>query len=109
MKKLLMSLALLASLSAGNAVAGDGVYCLHTESSQGTTYLVNTCSNDMEARWCCGGACGLNEAGASSWTIHANSRFPITACKQGEYVRFDGCKGANSLGKASALSVDCRK
>ncbi|MBI5918247.1 MAG: hypothetical protein HY849_02575 [Nitrosomonadales bacterium] len=102
MKKLMILLAL--GLMAQGAWAGNASYCVqltHPNNISGNA-LKNICNEDIEVSWGKGG--GKLD---STWTIHPGVEHPIDA-RPGEYIRWDACRGANSIkGWTNYGTVEC--
>lgn len=103
LKKNVKMIGLLACLLANVAWAGNASFCLTRDGN----YLKNNCAYDVEAVWCFGSTCGFDQS-SSTWTIRANSSFPIDASKEYMPIRYDACKEANSIKKYNKWTVDCR-
>ncbi len=105
LKKTLVVAGLVAGLMASSAWAGNATYCLmitHPNNISGNA-LKNVCNEDVEASWTTGS--GKLD---STWTIHPGVEHPIDA-RAGDYIRYDGCKGANSItGWTNHGTVECR-
>ncbi|MDD2777100.1 MAG: hypothetical protein PHU06_14200 [Gallionella sp.] len=108
LKKNVRIIGLLACLLANVAWAGNAGYCLRYETdSNGSRWLSNSCAHPVEAAWCFGVSCSLQTDG-NSWTIQANSRFPITGGSPSDFVKHDACRGANSIKGRSQWTLDCK-
>jgi hypothetical protein len=105
LKKTVMTLVVLSGLAASSAWAGNASQCLmitHPNNISGNA-LKNMCNDDIEAAWTKG-----NGKFDSTWTIHPGVEHPIDA-KAGDYIRYDGCRGANSIkGYNSYGTLDCK-
>ena len=102
LKKSVAVIGLVASLMATAAFAFDATHCVRKEGN----YLVNACGQDVEAAWCYGASCGLNQDG-NQWTIRNGAKMPLDATKSSGYTKFAACTGANSIKKTNNSTVDC--
>lgn len=100
LKKILLTTGLAASLFATNSWARDAFTCVRVEGD----YIVNTCSETIEAAWCEGVACDLSRGG--SWTIQPGQRMPHSL-PRGSHVTYQACTGANSI-KSFSPYFTCR-
>lgn len=103
-RKTLVVAGLMASLMATGAWASAD-YCLHVVSANNVSgrALKNTCNETVEATWCYGSGCRYN----NSWTVHPGQEMPLeSASSTDAYVRYDACRGANSIKSTNPFS--CR-
>jgi hypothetical protein len=104
LKKILVGAVLV--LSASAAWAGSAGYCLHVVSANNISgrALKNDCNEDVEASWCYGVGCKLN----NTWTIRAGQEFPLEGPSAGAFVNYDACSGANSIKSYASYGLVCR-